>query len=174
MTDAEVIRLRRLRDAALRARAIASALNSDPKRRSALLSECALRCWRIARMTTGRLRTHPSLSYQQGPSRLRGAYDRVRARLWSGMARYRGRCLQPLSVELQRVMRELGDTRALTRSTDLSDTLGRLQAPLYKLERELDAGVRNETRSHRPPEIGLAARAANADTLAENWPYLAL
>jgi chemotaxis protein histidine kinase CheA len=174
MSDAEVIRLRRLRDAALRARAIASALNSHPERRSARLSEYTLGCWRIARATTGRLRNHPYLSYQQGPSGLRVAYERMSARLRSGVARYRGRRLQLLSVELQRLMRELDDTRALTRCTDLSDTLGRLQGPIRKLEKELNAGVPNESRSHRDPlHTGVGSRADNADNLAENWPYLA-
>ncbi|HEV7612961.1 MAG TPA: hypothetical protein VGO37_13870 [Steroidobacteraceae bacterium] len=175
MTDAEVVRLRRLRDAALRARAMALALYSHPERRG-LLTQSAMCCWRIARVTTGRLRTHPYLSYQQGPSELRAAYDRMSSRLLSGIARYRGRRLQTLAVELQCVVRELDDTRSLTRSTDLSDTLGRLQAQIRNLERELDAGVRSESGSLHaavsPAEAGVGAHADNA-VKAGNWPYLA-
>src|ERR1700719_2128341 len=119
MIDTEVMRLRQLRNTALKARALAAALDSDPARRNSVFSQSAVSCWRIARVITGRLRAHPYLSYQRGPSAVRGVYDRLSAGLLSGIARYRGRSAQTFSRELQRVARGLDDARALTWSSDL-------------------------------------------------------
>jgi len=173
MTDAEVFRLRRLRNIALSARAIAAALHS---RRTATIAASESACWRIARVITGTLRRHPYPSYQEGPSQWRGAYDRAAANVLAVMARYRGRSLQTLSAELRRVARELDDARALTLSTELSDTLGRSQAQLRRLIQELDAGARAEEGNHdaasrlgaRPGE-----RTDDPGSAAANWPYLA-
>jgi hypothetical protein len=173
MIYAEVLRLRRLRNTALRARAIAAAL--EPRRASPL-SASAAGCWRIARVITGWLRAHPYPSYRQGPSRLRGAYDRVSAYLLAAVVRYRGRSLQTLSAELRRVVRELDDARSLTLSADVSETFGRSQAQIRKLIEELDAGARGEsaicreTASREAPHV---ARANDAGNDAGNWPYLA-
>ena len=162
MTYAEVLRLRRLRNTALRARAIAAALEPAPT-----LSASAAGCWRIARVITGWLRAHPYPRYHQGPSRLRGAYDRVSAYVLAAVVRYRGRSLQTLSAELRRVIRELDDARALTLSPDVSETFGRSQAQIRKLIEELDAGARGE--STASPEAPHVARANEAGTDAGNW-----
>src|ERR1700682_5942014 len=104
MIDAEVMRLRRLRNAALKARAVAAALDADPGHRSSsVFSRSAVNCWRISRVITGWLRAHPYLSYQQGPSEARGVYDRLSAGVQSAVARSRGRSRQTLSGELLRV-----------------------------------------------------------------------
>jgi len=144
MIDTEVTRLRRLRNTALRARAVAAALNSDPAPRDSAFSRSAASCWRIARVVTGRLRAHPYLSYQRGPSELRGVYDRLSAGLLGAIARYRGQTQQIFAEELRRVARELDDARALTLSPDLSDTLGRSQTQIRRLIKELDVGALNE------------------------------
>src|ERR1700688_3275382 len=138
MTYAEVLRLRRLRNTALRARAIAAALEPAPT-----LSASAAGCWRIARVITGWLRAHPYPRYHQGPSRLRGAYDRVSAYVLAAVVRYRGRSLQTLSA-------------------DVSETFGRSQAQIRKLIEELDAGARGE--STASPEAPHVARANEAGT----------
>ncbi len=179
MIDTEVARLRRLRNTALRARALAAALDSDPARRDSVFSRGAVNCWQIARVITGLLRGHPYLSYQRGPSELRGAYDRISADLMGGIARYRGRTHQALSEELRRVARELDDARALTWSSDLSDALGRSQRQIRGLIEELDAGVRSASgpRHEAPPRVDTriaAARDDNTGSLAGNWPYLAI
>ena len=141
MIDAEVARLRRLRNTALRARAIAAALDSDPTERSAVLSAGAQLCWRIARLMTGQLRAHPYLNYQRGPSEVRAAFHRVSAAVLGAIARYRGRHRQIYAEELRHVARELDDTRALTWSADLGDALGRLQTQIRRLLQEMDAGA---------------------------------
>src|ERR1700687_1997621 len=144
MIDTEVIRLRRLRNTALKVRAVAAALDTEPAGRDSVFSRGAVRSWQIARVITGWLRAHPYLSYQRGPSEVRGVYDLFSAGLLAGFARYRGRSLQIFSLELQRLARELDDARALTWSSDLSDTLGRTQKQIRTLIAELDAAGRPE------------------------------
>jgi hypothetical protein len=177
MIDMEVIRLRRLRNTALRARAIAVALDSDPPERGTVFSASAQICWRIARLMTGRLRAHPYLSYQRGPSELRAAFHRISAGVLGAIARYRGRHRQTYAGELRHVARELDDARALTWSTELSDTLGRLQMQIRRLLVELDAGARAEAEARletAPRDRARADRAPDeTESAAGDWPYLA-
>ena len=177
MIDSEVIRLRRLRDTALKVRAIAAVLDSCPARRGSLLARSGQSCWRIARLITGTLRAHPYLNYQQGPSEVRAVYDCIRAGLLGGIARHRGRSLQTFYAELQRVAHELDDTRALTWSADLSDALGRSQTQMRKLIEELSAAARMEGGSRIEVDAPVKARSVafrDAEgSVAGNWPYLA-
>jgi hypothetical protein len=187
MNDPEVLRLRQLRDTALRARAIAAALRSSAARRSSAAQTCspraatfsssAVACWRIARVITGWLRAHPYPRYQQGPSQWRGACHRVSARMLAAIASHRGRSLLTLSGELRRVVAELDDARALTWSAELSDTFGRSQTQIRRLIQELDAGARNDAGSVRAAAVGIDARVeaspGDAGGTAANWPYLA-
>jgi hypothetical protein len=178
MIDTEVTRLRRLRNTALGVRALAATLDSDSARSDSVFSRAAVSCWRIARVITGLLRAHPYLSYRRGPSKVRGIYDRVSARLLGGIARYRGRSHQTFFVELRRVARELDDARALTWSSDLSDTLGRSQIQLRGLINELDAGARNESGSRHETASPVGTRIGpvqdDSGSGAGNWPYLAI
>ncbi len=176
MIDTEVVRLQRLRNTALRARAIAMALNAAPAKRNSVISQSAASCWRLARVVTGTLRGHPYLGYQRDPSSMRLAYDRLVAGILGAVARNRGRSLQLLSGELDHVVRELGVARALTLSTELSDTLGRIQSQLRGLIAELQSGVRvnagprtTTARTERRP----AVVASDSGGVASNWPYLA-
>lgn len=183
MIDAEVARLRRLRNTALRARAVAAALDGGSARDSAL-SRSAASCWRIARVITGWLRAHPYLSYRRDPSELRRLYDRAGAGLLSAIARYRGRTHRAFSEELRRVARELDDARALTWSPDLSDSLGRSQMQIRRLIVEVDDRARNEggirdERGSRPAvqfetRTGTDAHDGQAGDVPGNWPYLAI
>jgi hypothetical protein len=178
MIDTEVMRLRRLRNTALRARALAAALDPDSARRNSVFSRSAVSCWRITRVITGWLRAHPYLSYQQGPSEMRGFYDRLSTGLLGAVAHYRGRSLQTFSSELQRVARELDDARALTLSSELSDTLGRAQMQIRSLIQELDADAHQEgaSRDATIARVGMRVgdRRDGASSVAGNWPYLAI
>jgi hypothetical protein len=79
---------------------------------------------------------------------------------------------------LQRVARELDDARALTWSSDLSDTLGRSQIEIRTLIKELDADARNEAGSRQETVARIVTRTGNGRDVAGgvgvNWPYLAI
>jgi hypothetical protein len=175
MNDAEVARLRELRNVALRVRALAKGLDGDPIEDS-VVTKSAVLCWNIARIATGRLRAHPYLRYQKGPGLVRSWSDRIGASANAMLARYQGRSLVVFAGELQLLARELDDARALTWSPDLSDALGRAQLRMRRLVGELQVA---EPREHA---IGNAARTeaqAGDKTLggigvAGDWPYLAI
>jgi hypothetical protein len=176
MNDAEVARLRELRNVALRVRALAKGLDGDPTVEDSIFKRSAVLCWNIARIATGRLRAHPYLRYQKGPGLVRRWSDRIGASASAMLARYQGRSLIVHAAELQLLARELDDARALTWSPDLSDALGRAQWRMRRLAGELHAA---DPREHA---IGNAARTeaqASDKTLgnievAGDWPYLAI
>jgi hypothetical protein len=178
MIDAEVMRLRRLRNAVLRARAMARALDSHSGRLDSVFSRSAIDCWCIARVITGKLRAHPYLPYQQGPGDLRKIYNHIAAKLSGGLAQRQGRQCRALAVELHRVSRELDDVRALTWSSELSDTLGRSQMHIRRLVVEVDAAARREGgASYEPAHTENPAISGGRDdsgAAAGQWPYLAI
>jgi hypothetical protein len=199
MIDPEVTRLRRLRNTALRARAIALALsagrpgNDSRNANDSVFSRSALACWRIARVITGTLRAHPYQSYQREAGYWRSLYDRALAALIDAAARLRGGSFGRYSAQLQRVARELDDARALTWSPALSDAFGRSQSEIRALVKELAAGVRQEAVARQEagaqrqktatredpglqsgPSIRLEAGGGReASQVATHWPYLA-
>jgi hypothetical protein len=175
MIDAEVVRLRKLRDVAFRARALAKVLDSDPTIDNSVFARSAVICWRVARIATGRLRAHPYLSYQRGPSQRRALADRLIAEVVAFIARGRNRRLNVLAEQLQCVAREVNDVRALTWSQELSDALGRTQLQVHRLAAEFDIDVQSERRRVAPIARTDAKGAAPQDVEVENsWPYLAI
>ena len=178
MIDAEVIRLRRLRNTVLRARAIARVMDSRLGLIDPVFSRSALDCWRIARLITGKLRAHPYLAYQQGPGDLRTLYNHIAARLLVGRALRQGSPWRTFAAELQRVSRELDDVRALSWSSDLGDALGRLHMPIRRLVVELDAAACKEGGEvHVPAGLDSAVAAGGRDSSSRasgQWPYMAI
>jgi hypothetical protein len=178
MIDAEVLRLRRLRDIALRTRALGRFLDSDSAVEHSLFAKSALLCWTVARIAAGRLRAHPYLSYQQGPSRLRAITDRVCSSLLALSARRSDRAFSIYSERLQVLAREVDDVRALTWSPDLSDALGRMQIQMRRLASEFGMSARIEA-GIAVPRTATAAGAEPSNALGDlavesNWPYLAI
>jgi hypothetical protein len=177
MIDLEVVRLRQLRATALKARALAAAMESSSPRGGATFSRSAVSCWRIARLATGRLRAHPYLSYQRDASSARAAFDLFIAYLLAAISQRQGQSFRTFLVELKRVAREVDNARALTWSADLSDSLGRSQAEIRRLIKEVEAGARKE--SGALIEAGYGADPSpegivdKAGRVAGNWPYLA-
>jgi chemotaxis protein histidine kinase CheA len=179
MIDTDVMRLRQLRNAALRARALARALNANSlntNSRNAIFARSAVIFWSIARIATGQLRAHPFLDYQKGPSQIRDLADRAVSAL---AAQRRGRRFSALALELQRVVREVNDVRALTRLPDLSDSLGRSQQLLRRLAAELDSQVRVELGTNPVTAANAASARSGGGTVnpmagQDNWPYLAI
>jgi len=179
MIDAEVLRLRKLRNVALRIRALARILDSDSVQERSVFARSAVICWTIARIASGRLRAHPYLSYQQGPSQLRDLADGVVASLVALSARRQNRGLSVFAQQLQAVAREVDDTRALTWSPELSDALGRMQIQMRRLAHELDLGTLAESGTAMMPRAKAVACDESSDSLDEiavdnSWPYLAI
>jgi len=143
-----------------------------------MFARCAVACWTVARIATGRLRAHPYLSYQQDPSRLQSAADRLFAALLGFSARRSKRPLSIYGEQLQAVAREVDDVRALTWSPDLSDALGRMQIQIRRLANELELGAYAEAGGTGSRDIA-AARPEPSPSLDElavetSWPYLAI
>ena len=181
MIDAEVLRLRKLRNVALRARALAKILDSDSVdglEGQSVFTKSAVICWTIARIASGRLRAHPYVSYQQGRSPLRNLADGLVASLAALNARRQNRRVGICAQQLQTVAREVDDVRALTWSPELSDALGRMQMQMRRLANELDLGALHEGGGAvmTLPKV-LAAETSNAlEEMAADtsWPYLAI
>jgi hypothetical protein len=162
--DAEVARLRQLRDVALRARAVARSLRwavPDP-----IIERSGAAAWRVARAVTGRLRSHPYVRYQRDATvgvvlmnAIVAGYAgwRVPSRVWA---------LRRLAAELHGLRRELDDARVLTRAADFSDSLGRSQHELAALKHAIDRELEDPAATPCEVQDGAPRRAAD-------WPYLA-
>lgn len=179
MIDAEVLRLRKLRNVALRARALAKSLDANCAEGRSVFARSAQICWTIARVASGRLRAHPYLSYQRGQSRLRELTDGLFASLVASNARRQNRCLSVYAQQLQSVGREVDDVRSLTWSPDLSDALGRMQTQMSRLVNELELGARGDSGAAQMPLAKAIACPETSDSLDEitadsSWPYLAI
>jgi hypothetical protein len=177
MIDTEVVRLRQLRATALKARALAAAMEYSSARGGTLFSRSAVSCWRIARLVTGRLRGHPYVSYQRDASATRAVFDRVTAHLLAAVSQRKSQGLRTFAAELKRVAREVDNARSLTWSADLSDSLGRSQAEIHRLVKEVEAGALKEPGSlietiARVDGGGIGVRNDGA-AVRRNWPYLA-
>jgi hypothetical protein len=170
MIDADVIQLRKLRLAALRARALAEILDGEQPRRDSVFSRSAVVSWNIARISTGRLRAHPYLSYQKGPGKMRLAVDRTLAAATGFVALRQGRKLSVFSDQLKLLARELDDVRALTRSQELGDALGRAQTQLRYLMQETATRARGEVGPNEAAQIEVGA----TENTSSSWPYLAI
>src|ERR1700733_5849185 len=118
MIDAEVLRLRKLRGVALRARALGKFLDSDCTEGQSVFARGAVMCWTIARVASGHLRAHPYLSYQRGPGPLSDLADRMSTSLIALSARRRNRGVSVYAQQLRIVAREVDDARALTWSPE--------------------------------------------------------
>jgi hypothetical protein len=174
MTDPEVARLRRLRGDALRVREVARALGSTQWAND-LLVRGACASWRIARIVSGRLNAHPYLRYQRGVGLGSIVANRLFAFLLAATTRNRVQALKRYESQLQVLVRHLDDTRALSWSSDFSDTLGRSQYEFQSLLEDLaqitesSVPTSSPTRATRTDDlVGGLARTVEGD-----WPYLA-
>ena len=169
MIDGEVLRLRKLRNIALRSRALAKTFDSGSVEERSVFARSALLCWTIARIASGRLKAHPYANYQSGPTWLSTLADGLYAAVVAFSARRRNRSLSVYAEQLQVLAREVGDVRSLTWSQDLGDALGRMQAQISRLAHEFDLGVLSET-AGATSEPHIAAPESHHSS----WPYLAI
>jgi len=170
MVDAEVLRLRKLRNVALRARALGGFLDSNSADNSVFAKGTVL-SWSIARIATGRLRAHPYLSYQRGHGQLATLADAAIAAALAAAARRQSRELPVYAQQLQALAREVDNVRSVSLSPDLSDALGRMQIQMRRLMSEMDCMLPVP----RTAAAGKDTRGSLQDMAAENsWPYLAI
>jgi len=169
MIDAEVLRLRKLRNVALRARALGKCLHSIHASDS-IFAKGSVLCWTIARIVTGRLRAHPYLSYQRGHGRLATLTDAATAAALAAAAQRQHRGLNVFAEHLHAVAREVDDVRSVSWSPDLSDALGRMQLQLRGLMSELDCRLP----APRVATVADTRRPLEGMAVGDSWPYLAI
>ena len=174
MFDKEVERLRRLRAAALRVRAVARALG----RGDTLLNRGRCAAWRVARIVSGRLRAHPYASYQKDAGIGVVAANSLAAANAALGVRTRHQGLLRFEAHLRSLARELSDVRALTSASDLNDSFARSQIEIRALLAALGVETRGqyETRGVQLSEASAMAPvtdAGSALTVDSDWPYLA-
>lgn len=170
MVDAEVLRLRQLRNVALRARALGKFLDSNLAASDSVFAKGSVLCWTIARIATGRLRAHPYENYQRGHGQLAGLTDAAISAALATAARRRNGELDLFADHLQAVGREVDDVRSVSLSPDLSDALGRMQVQMRRLMSEMDC----ERPAERTVTIAEKRRPLEALSVEDNWPYLAI
>ena len=171
MVDAEVLRLRKLRNVALRARALGKSLDSNPDAGDSVFERGSVLCWTIARIATGRLRAHPYLSYQKGHGDLAALTDAAIAGALATAAQRQRREFRVFAEHLQAVAREVDDVRSVSLSPDLSDALGRMQIQMRRLMGELHCKLPVQ---QRIVAVGDKHRPSQEISVEGNWPYLAI
>ena len=190
MIDSEVERLRRLREVALRVRAVARALAAgQADRDNGLLRRGRCVAWRVARTVTGRLRAHPYAPFTRDASLGVILRNGAIAKLIALGAANPADALHKLEAQMRALARELDDARALTWAADLSDTFGRSQAEVRSLLGAMQASVLAKPAmvAVATPALmtaglaGAAATSGGASPVAagravrkSDWPFLAL
>ena len=89
---------------------------------------------------------------------IRELADRTIASIAAFAAQRQRRSCGAFALELRCVAREVDDARALTRSPDLSDALGRIQFQLRRLAKDLDCGAQNEPGKDAVPRMNAIVR----------------
>ena len=177
MNDAEVVRLRRLRECALRSRAIARAMATNPQTKNdPLLIGGVGASWRIARAVSGKLKSHPNVRRQADLGFARRWHHGILAALQLLKGGERSQVLRECFVLMRQLSRQLDDARSLTLSADLSDTFCRAQTEINALILGLarqagDAGPLLCPRG-RACSIGKYAVRPLAAPFEGEWPYL--
>jgi hypothetical protein len=168
----EVTRLRQLRKSALKLRALASSLDAG-KHASGIYEHASVLNWRIARIATGKLRSHPYRSYQRDPGFLETGADGLQSYLKATLANLRGRGMDTFLEEMSAALRQLDDARSLTLSTDLSDALGRAQLGMRMLIDEIRVQIARDS-GQAVEDYAEQAAPRLAASPAQGPSYLAL
>lgn len=175
MIDPEVARLRQLRNEALLVRELARTFDASAEADDApACAHVAGASWRIARVVSGRLRSHPYAEYQRDASVWAQLLHRLHARCVALTCRTREQRLGALRGRLTRLARRLDDAIVLAWTSEFSEALGRsrgeVRGLIGALGQPAGQGVVPAVRAARRPLAGgLGAAALDAD-----WPYLAL
>ncbi len=163
MIDVEVEELRRLRRLALRVRAIArTSSDSVSADLQPVLQRSACAAWRVARVVTGRLRSHPLRRFRRDAGVIEHFQVSVITLLGRVFGGNRQQLLGRCALQMRSLMRRLSDLRSLTRDADLGAAFGRLQRECRELLDTLNASQRliiptRASAVHRP-QVHVAAR----------------
>jgi hypothetical protein len=183
MLDPEIERLRRLRGAALKLRALAKELGPrGGALDDMLLHRGACAAWRVARIVSGRLRAHPFVDFQKDAGAGLLLRNAIAAKLTAQVASTRLQALNAFGRQLKLVSRQLDDARALAWDRDLSDTLGRSQSELRAVAAATDAAVSCASQDRALPSVrqidaaplGTLAGIPRGERAAADWPFVAL
>ncbi|MGD0492570.1 MAG: hypothetical protein ABSC32_13570 [Steroidobacteraceae bacterium] len=182
MIDPEVARLRRLRGEALLVREIARAFESTQwAADESLPARSACAGWRIARVVSGRLKSHPYAEYQKDAGVAAHVRSRMHAYVLALTRNNRAQGLKTLEAHVNALGRQLNDAIALAWSSDFSEALSRSQSEI----KDLGAALARETRSgevlgrpgvrpSRPEQAVGNLAVGNLAAIDGDWPYLAL
>src|ERR1700692_388068 len=169
MLDKEIERLRRLRAAALRVRAVARALRPG----DALLNRGRCAAWRVARTVSGRLRAHPYASYQKDAGIGVVVANSLAAANAALGVKTRHQGLLRFEACLRSLAHELSDVRALTSAADLNDCFARSQIEIRALLAALGVETRGVHLSEGSAMAPSGTNAGSGITVDSDWPYLA-
>jgi hypothetical protein len=169
----EVLRLRKLRKGALTLRALGRAFSAhgafEPDRASLPVT---LLSWRVARIATGQLRAHPHHPFRRDPGVAERAMRALQVLFTALHCRSRLRRERLFLEEFAAFKHLIDDVRSLTRSAELSDSLGRAQSQACALLRDWRRMVDRDA-----ARTGLANQAAGAQRPFEGSvesPYIGL
>src|SRR6267154_716800 len=140
MIDKEVERLRRLRAAALRVRAVARALRPG----DTLLNRGRCAAWRVARTVSGRLRAHPYASYQKDAGIGVVVANSLAAANAALGVKTRHQGLLRFEAHLKSLAQDLSDVRADSSPSDLNDSFARSQIEIRALLAALGVETRGQ------------------------------
>jgi hypothetical protein len=142
-----------------------------------LLSRCALVGWRLARVITGWLQSHPNWRLHPSECPFAEFAMRTGAAAESMLYLSKGSRLNWLCAKLDHLERRCADVRAITSSAAINDMLSRHQPDLTLLRRAVHSLRPRATAAAlpltapgaraQPPRAPLFAEPAGAD-----WPYL--
>jgi hypothetical protein len=177
MIDPEVARLRRMRSEALLVREIARTFESSLwAANESLLGRSACASWRIVRLVSGRLKSHPYAKYQKDAGIATHAGNRLQASCLAVITKSRLQGLKVLEARVASLARHLDDAISLAWSSDFSEALSRSQFEL----RSLAGALALETHSGRAKEHVLQGPSRTDGMSGEltaalegDWPYLA-
>jgi hypothetical protein len=170
--------LRQLRKAALQVNVACKRWSVTRGGNSEILSHCALVAWRLARVITGWLQSHPNWRLHPSECPLAELAMRTSAAVESLLYLSDRSQLNWLCAKLEYVDRRSADVRAVTSSVVINDMLSRHQPDLKSLRRALRS-LRTRPTAASEPCTTAASQAKSparprifAQPVDADWPYL--
>jgi hypothetical protein len=171
--------LQRLRKAALQVNVACKRWSATAGASAEVLAHCALVGWRLARVITGWLQSHPNWRLHPSECRLAEFAIRTSAALESLLYLSDRSRLNRLGAQLAYLDRCSADVRAVTSSVAINDMLSRHQPDLKSLRRAVSSLRPRPTAAAAEPVTGAEPYAMSqarpgifAQPVDADWPYL--